>query len=88
MAGTKRDLEVAAHNQMFRAQRAEQKAADTSHALNLLLNGSFTVLHSGMTQDGAVHEFLLGIVRNVPVTSQIGRPVPAGQTENRRMSSC
>ncbi len=85
MADTKRDLEVAAHNQMFRAQRAEQKAADTSHALNLLLNGSFTILHTGLTLDGAVHEFLLGIVRNVPVSSQIGWPVPAGQTENRRI---
>ena len=85
MSVTKRELEVAAHNHMFRAQRAEQKAADTSHALNLLLNGSFHALHTGLTEDGAVHEFLLGVVRNVPVTKQFGWPVPAGQTENRRI---
>ena len=85
MSVTKRELEIAAHNQMFRAQRAEQKAADTSHALNLLLNGSFNALHTGLTEDGAVHEFLLGVVRNVPVTKQFGWPVPAGQTENRRI---
>jgi hypothetical protein len=85
MAVTKRELEIAAHNQMFRAQRAEQKAVDTSHALNLLLNGSFDTLHTGLTEDGAVHEFLLGVVRNVPVTNLIGWPVPAGQTENRRI---
>jgi hypothetical protein len=85
MSVTKRELEIAAHNQMFRAQRAEQKAADISHALNLLLNGSFDALHTGLTEDGAVHEFLIGVVRNVPVTSQIGWPVPAGQTENRRI---
>ena len=85
MSVTKRELEIAAHNQMFRAQRAEQKAADTSHALNLLLNDSFNVLHIGLTEDGAVHEFLLGVVRNVPVTKQFGWPVPPGQTENRRI---
>lgn len=50
-----------------------------------LLNSSFTVLHAGLTPDGALHEFLLGIVRSVPITSQIGWPVPAGQTENRRI---
>jgi hypothetical protein len=70
---------------MFRAQRAEQKASDTTHTLNLLLNGSFNTLHTGLTEDGAVHEFLLGVVRNVPVTNQSGWPVPAGQTENRRI---
>jgi len=85
MSVTKKGLEIAAQNQMFRAQRAEQKATDTSHALNLLLNGSFDGLHTGLTEDGAVHEFLIGVVRNVPVASQIGWPVPAGQTENRRI---
>ena len=85
MSVTKREFEIAAHNQMFRAQRAEQKAADTSHALNLLLNGSFDALHSGLTGDGAVHEFLFGVVRNFPVTNQTGWPVTAGMTENRKI---
>ena len=85
MANTKRDLEIAAHNQMFRAQKAELRTADLCHALNLLLNGSFEKFHTALTRDGAVHEFLLGTVRNVPVASQFGWPVPKGQTENRRI---
>ncbi len=85
MANTKRDLELAAHNQMFRAQKAEQRAEDLCHVLNRFLNGSFEKFHTALTRDGTVHEFLLGTVRNVPVVSRLGWPVPKGQTENRRI---
>jgi hypothetical protein len=53
--------------------------------LNLLLNGSFEEFHTALTRDGAVHEFLLGTVRNVPASGPLGWLVPKGQAENRRI---
>lgn len=85
MAGTKRDLEIAAINQSVRAQKAEQKAADVNHALNLLLNGSFHLFHTALANDGNVHEFLLGTVRNYPVADRQGWHGATGETENRRL---
>jgi hypothetical protein len=66
MSASTRDLERAAQVQLVRAQRAEEKAEDTQHALNLLLNPGFERFHVALTSDGAVHCFELGIVRNPP----------------------
>ena len=63
-ASSVRDLEYAAKAQFLRAQKAEQKAEDIQHALNLMLNLGFERIHTALTMDGAVHEFELGTVRN------------------------
>ena len=65
MSASLRDLEHAAQLQFVRAQKAEQKAEDIQHALNLMLNLGFERFHTALTMDGAVHEFELGIVRNL-----------------------
>ncbi len=67
MSASVRNLEHAAQVQFVRAEKAEQRAQDIQHALNLLLNSGFERFHMGLTADGAVHSFELGIVRNLPV---------------------
>ena len=59
-ASSVRDLEYAAKAQFVRAQKAEQKAEDIQHALNLMLNLGFERIHTALTMDGAVHEFDFG----------------------------
>lgn len=85
MAVTKRDLEIALHNAVFRAEEAEQKTADREHTLNLLLNGAFDKFHTALSENGAVHEFSLGVVYNVPVQGRISRLAKPNHTENRRI---
>src|SRR6201987_5977296 len=70
MASSLRDLEHAAQLQFVRAQKAEQKAEDIQHALNLMLNLGFERFHTARTMDGAVHEFELGTVRNLPASDE------------------
>ena len=80
-----RDLEYAAKAQFVRAQKAEQKAEDIQHALNLMLNLGFERFHTALTMNGAVHEFELGTVRNLPRPSEIDWPVTPKRTRNRRI---
>lgn len=72
-------------NAIVRAETAEQKTADREHALNLLLNGSFHKFHTGLSENGAVHEFSLGVVYDFPVQNSFRRLAMPGETENRRI---
>src|ERR1700756_3157821 len=65
MSASLRDLEHAAQLHFIRAEKAEQKAEDIQHALNLMLNFGFERFHTSLTEDGAVHEFDLGVVRKL-----------------------
>ena len=86
MTGSLRDLEHAAQLQFVRAQKAEQKAEDIQHALNLMLNLGFERFHTALTMDGAVHEFELGTVRNLSSSNEIDWPAtPKRTTRNRRI---
>jgi hypothetical protein len=86
MSASLRDLEHAAQVQFVRAQKAEQKAEDIQHALNLMLNLGFERFHTALTMDGAVHEFELGTVRNLPTPDEIDWPATPKRTpRNRRI---
>jgi hypothetical protein len=85
MSGSIRDLEHAAQVQFVRAQKAEQKAEDIQHALNLMLDLGFERFHTALTMDGAVHEFELGTVRNLPASDAIDWPVALKRTQTRRI---
>jgi len=84
-ASSVRDLESAAKAQFVRAQKAEQKAEDIQHALNLMLNLGFERFHTARTMDGAVHKFELGTVRSLPASDAIDSPVPPKRKRNRRI---
>jgi hypothetical protein len=81
MSASARNFEHAAQVQFVRAEKAEQKAGDIQHALNLLLNLGFERFHMGSTPDGAVHYFELGTVRNLPAAD--GRDLPACRGKTR-----
>jgi hypothetical protein len=85
MSASTRDLERAAQVQFVRAQKAEQKAEDIQHALNLMLNLGFERFHTALTMDGAVHEFELGTVRNLPAPDEIDWSIAPKRTRNRRI---
>ena len=85
MSASTRDLERAAQVQFVRAQKAEQKAEDIQHALNLMLNLGFERFHTALTMDGAVHEFELGTVRNLPAPVEIHAPVTPNRTRDRQI---
>jgi len=86
MAASLRDLEHAAQLQFVRAQKAEQKAEDIQHALNLMLNLGFERFHMALTMDGAVHEFEMGTVRNLPMPDESDWPAtPKRTTRDRRI---
>ena len=85
MSASVREIEHAAQVQFVRAQKAEQKAEDIQHALNLVLNLGLERFHTSRTMDGAVHEFELGTVRNLPTSGVIDSPVPPKKTRNRRI---
>jgi hypothetical protein len=85
MSASTRDLERAAQVQFVRAQKAEQKAEDIQHALNLMLNLGFERFHTALTMDGAVHEFELGTVRNHPVPDEIDWSITPKRTRHRRI---
>jgi hypothetical protein len=76
-ASSVRDLEYAA--------KAEQKAEDIQHALNLMLNLGFERIHTALTMDGAVHEFEVGTVRNLPAHDEIDWWITPKRTSNRRI---
>jgi hypothetical protein len=71
MSASFRNLEHAAQVQFVRAEKAEHKAEDIHHTLNLMLNLGFERFLAALTMDGAVHEFELGIVRNLPASDVI-----------------
>jgi hypothetical protein len=79
------EMAHAAQVQFVRAQKADQKAEDIQHALNLMLNLGFERFDRARTMDGAVHEFELGTVRNLPASDVIDSPVPPKRTRNRRI---
>ena len=81
MSASIRDLEHAAQVQFVRAQKAEQKAEDIQHALNLMLNLGFERFHRALTTDGGVHEFELGTVRNLPLPDEIACRSPEENTQ-------
>ena len=85
MSASVREIEHAAQVQFVRAQKAEQKAEDFQHALNLMLNFGFERFHTARTMDGAVHEFELGTVRNLPAADEIDSLVSAKRRRNRRI---
>ena len=85
MSASIREIEHAAQVQFVRAQKAEQKAEDIQHALNLILNLGFERFHTARTMDGAVHEFELGTVRNLPALDETHWPVTPKRTRNRRI---
>jgi hypothetical protein len=82
---TRRELEIEAYSQKVFAEQAEQKAEDVGGALNLLLNGGFRTFHTTTTRDTAVHEFMVGIAKNVPVSDIFRWLWPSSQTEDRRI---
>ena len=61
MSAFTRDLEYTDRAQFVRAQKAEQKAEDLQHALNLLLNLGSEKFHITLTANGAIHYFELGM---------------------------
>jgi hypothetical protein len=81
---TRREREIAAYNQRFLANEAEQKAEDLGYAIELLLNDKFKIFHTAITSEKGVHEFLMGIARNVPINDP-SRLVRGSQTESRRI---
>jgi hypothetical protein len=86
MAASLRDLEHAAQLQFVRALKAEQKAEDIQHALNLMLNLGFERFHTALTMDGAVHAFELGTVRNLPMPDESDwSATPKRTTGDRRI---
>jgi len=85
MSASLRDLEHAAQIQFARAQKAEQKAEDIQHALNLMLNLGFERFHTALTMDGAVHEFDLGTVRNLPAPNEIDSSVTPKRIPSRQI---
>ena len=52
MSASLRDLEHAAQLHFIRALKAEQKAEDIQHALNLMLNLGFERFHTALTMEG------------------------------------
>jgi hypothetical protein len=82
---TRRELEIEAYSQKVFAEQAEQKAEDVGGALNLLLNGGFRTFHRTTTRDTAVHEFMVGIAKNVPVSDIFQWLRSGSQTEDRRI---
>jgi hypothetical protein len=56
-----------AARQAARADEAQRKVEAQEHALNLLLNGQMVEFHSARTADGTLHDFSLGIARNVAI---------------------
>jgi hypothetical protein len=84
MAASLRDLEHATQLQFVRAQKAEQKAEGIQHALNLMLNLGFERFHRAMTTDGAVHEFQVGTVRNLPTPDESDWPATPKRTNRDR----
>jgi hypothetical protein len=85
MSATVGDLKHAAQAQFVRAQKAEQKAEDIQHALNLVLNFGFERFHMALSADGAVHFFELGIVRNLPVRQGMELPLVPRCARSRRI---
>jgi hypothetical protein len=51
---TRREREIAAYNQRFLANEAEQKAEDLGYAIELLLNDKFKIFHTAITSDKGV----------------------------------
>ena len=82
---SQRDWEIKLRNMISRAEKAEQQADDLQHTINLLLNGSFHPFHTALTINGAVHEFSIGIVRNVPIKPTFDNLLSSNSTGNRRM---
>jgi hypothetical protein len=85
MLATVCHLKPAAQVQFVRAEKAEQRAKNTQHALNLLLNFGFERFHVALTSDGAVHSFELGIVRNPPEPDGIDLPSISKGERSRRI---
>lgn len=85
MPASVREIGRAAQVQFVRAQRAELKAEDIRHALNLMLNLGFEGFHTARTMDGAVHQFELGTVRNLPAPDEIHWQVTPKRTRKRRI---
>jgi hypothetical protein len=85
MLATVCHLKPAAQVQFVRAEKAEQKAEDIQHALNLLLNSGFERFHMAVTADGAVHSFELGIVKNLPEPEGIDLPSVPKRARSRRI---
>src|SRR5215472_1692003 len=84
-ASSVRDLEQAVQVHFVRAQKAEQKATDTQHALNLVLNCGLERFHMALSADDSVHWFELGTVRNSPSTEGIDLPTVPKKTNTRRI---
>ena len=85
MSASLRDLEHAAQLHFIRAEKAEQKAEDIQHALNLMLNFGFERFHTSLTEDGAVHEFDLGVVRKLSAPEGFDLPPVPKSTRTRRI---
>lgn len=77
--------DFAAQVQFVRAQKAEEKAENTQHALNLLLNFGFERFHMALTADRAVHSFELGIVRDLPEPDGMDLPSIPKRARSRRI---
>ncbi len=85
MTQTRRELEFEMCNQRLTIQKAEQKADDAGYALELLLNNGFNPFYSSTTSDGERHEFLIGVVRNIPIDDISRLKWKGPQTEDRRI---
>src|SRR5215472_12641886 len=84
-ASSVRDLEQAVQVHFVRAQKAEQKATDIQHALNLVLNCGFERFHMALSADDAVHWFELGTARNPPSPEGIDLSTVPKKTRSRRI---
>jgi hypothetical protein len=50
-----------------------------------MVNLGFERFHTALTMDGAVHEFELGTVRNLPAPDEIDWSITPKRTRNRRI---
>lgn len=67
MTKIRRELEMEAYSQRLYALEAQQKAEEVGYALEMLLNNRLMSFYTNTTSNNAKHEFLFGIVKNVPV---------------------
>ena len=70
---------------LFALKRQNKGHDDIQHALNLMLNLGFERFHTAQTVDGAVHQFELGTVRNLPALDEIDWLITPKRTRNRRI---
>lgn len=82
----KRDLEAALQNALQREKLLEGKLQNRKHVLNLVVNGWFNKFYIAHTENGAVHDFSIGVLlHNVETDGPFDRLIHLSPpTENYR----